>query len=121
MKRKRRYYPSQERYQADNPTVSFRLPKEDKDRLEEIAKMEGTTIGQYVRDFLKGIVEEKKGYYEGYNEGLKKGRESWKIQWDCSVCGNVHVIQPNSWVHELIASSLHKQRVCILSGRKQWL
>ena len=55
----REYPPSKKKYQAKNPTVSFRLKKEDKKKLKKIASREGMTAGQYVRNCLKGIVEER--------------------------------------------------------------
>jgi len=84
-------YPSQKKYYGENPTVSFRLKEEDKKKLEEMASREGMTRGQYVRDFLKGIVEKreteakirkdgfkngrKEGFDDGRNEGLEEGRK----------------------------------------------
>ncbi|HIH96807.1 MAG TPA: ribbon-helix-helix protein, CopG family [Thermoplasmata archaeon] len=108
------YYPSQKRYYANNPTVSFRLPKELKEKLEKLAERGGMTKGQYVRDFLEGVVTErekedkiyadgfKDGQKEGLEEGYKKGREDWQIGLNCSVCGKQGYIKPQSELHKLI-------------------
>lgn len=58
MAKKKKPFPSQVRYQKKKPVVSFRLTSEKK--LEEIAKLDGMSIGQYVRNFLHGIVIERK-------------------------------------------------------------
>ena len=57
--------------------VSFRLKKEDRKKLEEIASREDMTVGQYVRNYLKGIVEERETEdtirKDGFDKGYKKG------------------------------------------------
>jgi len=64
-------YPSQGKYDAKNPVVSFRLTEEDKKKLEEMASREGMTRGQYVRDFLKGIVEKRETEAKIRKDGFK--------------------------------------------------
>ena len=107
---KNKMYPSQERYIAKNPVVSFRLTKEDKEKLEDIAERENTTVGQYVRDFLKGIIEERETemdiYTEGANDGYEKGKEDWQIWFDCNVCGEPCAIKPGSKAHKEIIKHL---------------
>ena len=49
MVKKKKPFPSQVRYHKNNPVLSFRLSREDKDQLEEIAKMDDMSGGQYVR------------------------------------------------------------------------
>ena len=102
-------YPSQKKYYAKNPTVSFRLNKEDRKKLEEIASREDMTVGQYVRNYLKGIVEKReteakirkdgfdKGRNEGLEEGYKKGMKDWQIWVDCVTCKKPHYIRPNDY------------------------
>ena len=111
-------YPSQKKYYAKNPTVSFRLTEEDKKKLEEMASREDMTVGQYVRDFLKGIVEKREteakirndgrkdgfddgrkegfddGRKEGFKEGYKKGMNDWAIWFECRKCGKPCYIEP---------------------------
>jgi flagellar biosynthesis/type III secretory pathway protein FliH len=123
-------YPSQEEYDGKNPVVSFRLTNEDKKKLEEMASREGMTLGQYVRDYLKGIVEKreteakirkdgrkegfddgrKDGFDKGRNEGLKEGyengKEDWAIWFECCKCGKRLYIEPQSDLHEAIIGYL---------------
>jgi len=123
-------YPSQGKYDANNPPVSFRVSKEERKQLEEMASREGMTAGQYVRDFLKGIVEEreteakirKDGFDNGRNEGLKEGRKDgfddgrkegfkegykngmndWQIWYPCSYCNDSVYIRPMDEAHDVI-------------------
>jgi hypothetical protein len=111
---RKKLYPSQERYNANNPSVSFRLPKEEKKKLEKIAERDGKTIGEYVRDFLKGIVVKrekeitsynrgfKDGYARGFDKGYEQGKEDWQIWFKCSECGEPCYIRPNDKAHKEI-------------------
>ena len=56
---KKKPFPSQERYHKKKPVVSFRLTREEKRQLEEIAKLDHMSIGQYVRNFLQGVIVER--------------------------------------------------------------
>ncbi|WP_321507321.1 hypothetical protein [uncultured Methanoregula sp.] len=49
---KQKEYPSQKRYRTNNPSVSFRLKKEDKETLDAILKATGKPISKWVSDFL---------------------------------------------------------------------
>jgi len=107
-------YPSQEKYYGKNPVVSFRLKEEDKKKLEEMASREDMTVGQYVRNYLKGIVEKreteakiykdgrKDGFDDGRNEGLEegyeKGKKDWQIWFDCYKCDEPCYIEPGDVV-----------------------
>ena len=123
-------YPSQEKYYGKNPVVSFRLKEEDKKKLEEIASREDMTVGQYVRNHLKGIVEKreteakirKDGFDDGRNEGLEEGRKDgfdkgrkdgfdkgyengkkdWQIWYPCSYCRDSVYIRPMDEAHDVI-------------------
>ena len=98
--------PSQKRYRANNPTVSFRLPKVLKEKLKKLAERGDMTMGQYVRHFLEGVVTEREKedeiYIRGLEDGYKKGREDWQIYFICSACFEHVYIQPMSDEHKEI-------------------
>ena len=108
------YPPSQKKYHANNPTVSFRLPKVLKKKLEKLAERGDMTVGQYVRHFLEGVVTEREkedkihkdgfdnGRNEGLEEGYKQGMKAWQIWVNCSVCGKQGYIEPQSELHKMI-------------------
>ena len=93
--------------------MSFRLKKEEKEKLEAIAEIEGMTVSQYVRDFLKGIIAEReKGdgiYRKWFNAGYEKGRKDWQIWYYCSVCGKLLFVEPNGGEHKQIVEFLKNQ------------
>ena len=95
-------YPSPGGYDGKNPVVSFRLNKEDMKKLEEIASREGMTKGQYVRNYLKGIVEkretEAKIRKDGFDEGYENGKKDWQIWVDCYKCDEPCYIEPGDEV-----------------------
>lgn len=110
---KKKYYPSQERYLAKNPVVSFRLAKGDKEKLEEIAAKDGKTPGQYVREFLRGIVvargREDEIYDRGFSAGYNRGKEEWRFWFYCSVCQKPIFVKPKSEIHKTLVTLLKKK------------
>ena len=110
--------PSQKRYRANNPTVSFRLPKVLKKKLKKLAERGDMTMGQYVRDFLEGVVTEREkedksyddgfkvGRKEGLEEGYKQGMKDWAIWFECYKCGKQLYFRPRSENHDAIIGYL---------------
>jgi hypothetical protein len=101
-----RIYPSQKKYYANNPTVSFRLPKVLKEKLEKLAERGDMTIGQYVRHYLEGVVTEREKEDEIYTRGLEKGYKQGMIDWQiwhpCPYCDDSVYIRPMGKEHEAI-------------------
>ena len=98
-------FPSQIRYREKNPVISFRLKKEEKEKLDEIVKDTNTSVSKWVSDFVRGKVEnedeklrllERNMVLEKENETLQKKIEN-KIRFKvpCSVCGNDLVFEPS--------------------------
>ena len=131
-------YPSQIRYYRKNPVVSFRLPAEEKQRLEDIAREKGMTLSQLFKSYYdkikatdeelreelrkKNETELKKEYDRGYEEGYKKAEEDWKIDFECSICFKKMYIRPNTKIHYAIKDFLRSKgwghAECI-DGRKR--
>jgi len=86
--------PSRIKYEHNHPTVSFRVSKELKDRLEAVKKAEGKSN----TDVLKvgvgllevKVSEEKEAKRQGYKEGFEKGYEEPKnrymVPYPCYIC-----------------------------------
>jgi len=102
--------PSQKRYRANNPTASFRLPKVLKEKLEKLAERGDMTMGQYVRDFLEGVVTEREKedeiYIRGLEKGYKQGMNNWAIWFECYKCGKQLYFRPRSEHHDAIIGYL---------------
>jgi flagellar biosynthesis/type III secretory pathway protein FliH len=88
----RKKYPSQIRYEKNNPTITFRMTKEEKERIEQMAAVTGTSVSDLVRMALFELEKEITGMYqdayddgfasgkqEGFKEGEVKGRNKWAI------------------------------------------
>ena len=89
-KRKSKLYPSQIRYLEKNPIVSFRLKKEEREKLRKVVKKSGESVSNWVSDFVKGKlkVEEEIEELKKQIERLKKenaGIIRFKVP--CCVCG----------------------------------
>ena len=119
-------YPAQLRYYRKNPVVSFRLPAEEKQRLEDIAREKGMTLSQLFKSYYdkikatdeelreelrkKNETELKKEYDRGYKEGYKKAEEDWKIDFECPICFKKAYIRPNTETHALVKDFLQKKK-----------
>lgn len=79
--------PSRRRYEQENPTVSIRISKETKDKLDELVENLETTKKAWFEDLIEeengrfsavfdqGFTKGKKrGHEEGYDEGYEEGR-----------------------------------------------
>ena len=103
-KKKTKLFPSQIRYREKNPIVSFRLKKEEKEKLKEIVKDSNTSVSEWVSDFVRGKVEneEEKLRLLEENETLentiqvlrKKIRSKIRFKIPCSACGGDVVVTP---------------------------
>ncbi len=94
-KSKKRKTPSRQKYEEDNPVVSFRVLKDDRDRFLVMREKRGMSHGGVYRAGL-GVIQvkvraEEKVRQQAYDEGLEKGiTEAMKIYmvtYPCSGCG----------------------------------
>jgi hypothetical protein len=101
---KKKLFPSQIRYLEKNPIVSFRLNKEEKEKLKEIVKNTNTSVSKWVSDFVRGKVEnedeklklqERNKVLEKANEILLRDKETViRFKVPCSICGEDIVVTP---------------------------
>ena len=72
-KKKRKTTGAKQRYDKENPTVSFRLTKEEKQTLDTYIEAAGGTF----TDFVKESIDKKlKDLNEIWSEGFEEGREA---------------------------------------------
>ena len=98
--KKKRKTPSRIKYERDHPTVSLRVTKELKNRMQAVKEAEGSSI----TDVLKvgvGLLEvkiskekeaKKQGYEEGFEKGYEEAEELYKVTYPCKVCQRTLVI-----------------------------
>ena len=106
-------YPSQKKYEDENPAITIRLKKREKEWIREMAEKAEKSVSELVRmalldlekDFCDATVASydegfedgfNKGYEEGNTKGYEKGMNDWAIWVYCWRCRNAFYIKPNS-------------------------
>ena len=110
----RKIYPSQRRYMEQNPAITFRMKKEEKERIVEMAELAGKSISDLVWVALLGLEEDFSEVYEearidGYNHGFRNATRAYRIWYFCAVCGKAIEILPNSNAHKAIIDYLKRE------------
>ena len=103
----RKKYPSQMRYEENNPTITFRVTKAEKELIERTAKLTKRSVSTLVRIKLLDLEKE----ITLINNQLKadadqKAKEKYALSYPCSVCGSMIIIRPNSKSHNKIKQYL---------------
>lgn len=88
-----------------NPIISFRLKKEEKEKLEEIVKNTNTSVGKWVSDFVRGkvenedeklkLLEENKELNNTIEQLRTKTGTIIRFKIPCSICGRDIVVTPS--------------------------
>jgi len=115
-------FPSQIRYEENNPTITFRVKKEEKELIEVLAKDAGKSISTLVRmalldvqkEFTEALCEmwnkgEDDGFDKGNKWGYQKAKQEYEITYPCSICGELCYIHPNSDCHKDVMQFLKKE------------
>ncbi len=106
-------YPSQIRYYDENPTVTFRLKKEEKERLKRLAERSGKSISRLVCETLLGAEKsDSELYKKGFEDGYNKAELDWKVIYFCSVCGELMYIVPESDSHYALLEYMDEHGEC---------
>ena len=100
-KKKKHVPPARQRYVKTHPTVSFRLCKADLKGIRKLAKMEGKTLSQIIKeDLIKHATSYAKAYREAHDKAKQTYREAYNramqidhITVECRVCGKPLVIK----------------------------
>ena len=96
-------YPSQIKYEKNNPTITFRMKKHEKERIRLMVESSGKSISQLVRE---NLLQAEKNYSDAY----EKGKEQHRIWIFCNVCGKAIYILPNSNDHKAIIEYMKENR-----------
>ena len=103
----RKIYKSQKRYMDENPAITFRMKKEEKERIDAMSESSGRSISDLVRTSLLGLEQDFSEEYEkiridGYNHGYRNAKRKYRTWHFCNVCNNAIDILPNSDAHKAI-------------------
>jgi len=76
--------PSRIKYDSEHPTVSARVTKELRGKLDELQKKSGKSLGDILREALK---VQKPMTEKAYASGYEDARRKYAVVYQCSVCG----------------------------------
>lgn len=94
-------YPSQKKYEAENPAITIRLKKIEKERIMNMAKESGISISEFVRT---GLLDQEMDFSNAIAAAEKKGYRQAEYDWAlwvvCRKCGYGFHIKPGSDLHK---------------------
>jgi hypothetical protein len=94
-------FPSQIRYDEENPIISIRVTKEAKAKLQMMERKSGKSLSQITSELLlTNAVKFEKAYARRFTEGYEKGCNEMRIWYFCSICNKVIYMRPNSNDHQ---------------------
>lgn len=100
----RKLYPSQIRYLKENPTITFRMKKKEKEKIKQMANKSGKSVSQLVRIALLDLEE---NFSKDYNNAYSKGMTDWSIWCFCWKCKKSIYIKPKSDEHNKIIEKMN--------------
>jgi len=112
-------FPSQEKYERENPSITFRVPIDMKEKIDQLVETTGKSISQIMRETLFYAEKEhseifEQGHVEGFdvgiNAGINRGKRKWAIWIYCYVCGEKIYIEPNSESHKAIIKYMKEHK-----------
>jgi len=81
--------PSQKKYNESHPTVSVRVSRELYDKLSELRRVSGKSLGDVLREAVgKQVPSTKQAYLTGYNAAKSK----YQVAYRCCVCGKTIIV-----------------------------
>lgn len=81
--------PAKKRYDRKKPVVSFRVSREQLEKLNGLIRGSGMTRGRFLRGALDLQLEKKDRIYrKGYREGFGKAKEKYTTHICCKGCGD---------------------------------
>jgi len=92
-KTKRKEFPSQKTYRENNPSITFRLKKIDKEKLNEIIEESGKPLSRWMTDFIHDRIvpyEETSKFIKRINaleDRIEEIQDVEKFIVPCSICG----------------------------------
>lgn len=97
--------PSKKKYDEKHPVISFRVSKEEYQRMKSVLNKEKKSIGQF---FRKALESEEKSYQEafdrGYRQGFEKAKTKYAVAPLCVSCNEPIFIDDVNVQEEMIIS-----------------
>ena len=104
---KRKKFPSQIKYEKNNPTITFRIKKYEKEKIIQMSEESGKSISELVRTALLGLERD----FSDVIEDIETRKDvqcmnKWAIWYYCAKCQNKVYIIPNSKSHKIIIEQM---------------
>jgi hypothetical protein len=100
-------FPSQIRYERNNPPIGCRVKREEKVKIEQRAKKTGYSVSQLVRMSVLNQEIDFSKYEKKLTEELyEKAKKDWAIWYYCAGCRRIIYIKPYSDDHNVISKYL---------------
>ena len=97
--------PSRRRYEANNPVVSVRVPRDLYDALMEFKE----ALGQSMADVLKlGLELARPDLEEAWNQGFEAAQEEYEVSYPCHRCRRRHLSVTTEDEKEAAAAMMYK-------------
>jgi hypothetical protein len=118
---KKEKYPSQIKYEQNNPTITSRMKLYEKEKIDKMAKRAGKSVSMLIRmallnqekDFTNTINQAyNQGLNVGDSQGYERGKNDWQIQYPCDNCSKPAYLTPNSNCHKAIIDFLKANHWC---------
>ncbi len=79
--------PSRRKYNQNHPTVSARLPTEERSKLIAVLRSLGLSLPQLLSNFANEFETKVKPLEEARKEGYEEAQKKYMVTFPCSVCG----------------------------------
>lgn len=101
--------PSRVRYEKSHPTVSLRISREMRRKLDEVKEQYGLSVADVVR-FGVEIAEPDLGsaFDQGLSEGYEIARAEFEVTFRCSRCGRRHLSITDEKTKEAVSDLLYR-------------
>jgi len=87
----RKLLPSQIKYRTNNPTITFRVKKEEKRDLQRLAKERSISVSRVVTEIVRGNLKDfDLSYEKGKQDAQKAALKNVEIG-KCEICGEAMV------------------------------
>lgn len=81
--------PSRERYEEENPVVSFRVSRSVKEQLDALVD----DLDMTKKDWFESVIQDSlDAYDDAYDDGFEAGKEAYAVSVPCAVCGDPVVV-----------------------------
>ena len=109
-KRKRTRFPSQIKYEKENPSVAVRLKRDEYNELREHVENMGKSMSQFIREAIfPHLTKERSSWEDGRDVGWEHACLEFQINYPCNACGKACIVRPGSGEHKAIIELLSRQ------------